>query len=176
MLRIFKSPLTLLGVIHSYMEWAYGHTLLANLLLFVYLGRLFFIPLLERYLWKESKPWSPSCTNFIMFWLRGKCLTYNSTKKFKFLTSFFSFFHNILNMIWTAPTFNCKYSLMRMHTSHRPYGYPPFTLCSWQQAHRNPWCNSWHLVAIVHDVDFHVGWKQLHALFFKHVQLLLSTS
>jgi hypothetical protein len=26
-----------------------------------------------------------------------------------------------------------------------PYGYPPFTLCSWQWAHKNPWCSSWHM-------------------------------
>jgi hypothetical protein len=49
-----------------------------------------------------------------------------------------------------------------VHTSHRLYGYPPLTLCSWQQTHWNPWCNSQHLGTIVRDVGFHVG-QQLHA-------------
>ncbi len=86
-------------------------------------------------------------------------LQFNQT--FQVLINFFVLFHNILNIIWTAPTF---------------VGAMPLTLSSWQQAHINPWCSSWHLVAIVHDVGFHVGWKQLHALSFKHVQLLSSTS
>ncbi len=36
--------------------------------------------------------------------------------------------------------------LMCVNTSHQPYGYPLFTLCSWQQTHWNPWCNSRHFL------------------------------
>jgi len=56
--------------------------------------------------------------------------------------NFHSLFHNALNTTWTAPSLNCKYPLMCVHTSHQPYGFPPFTSCSWQQVHMNPWCSS----------------------------------
>jgi hypothetical protein len=74
------------------------------------------------------------------------------------------FFHIILYTTWTSPSFNCMHLLMCVHTSHQLYGYPPLTLCSWQQTHWNPWCNSQHLGAIAQDVNFHMGQQQLHAL------------
>jgi hypothetical protein len=58
-----------------------------------------------------------------------------------FQLTFLIFFIALRN----APSFNCKYPLMHVHTSHRPNRYPPFTLCSWLHAHKNPWCNSQHL-------------------------------
>ncbi len=54
-------------------------------------------------------------------------------------------FHNISYVTWTTSSLNCKHPSTCVHTSHQPYGYPPFTLCSWQRTHWNPWCNSWHL-------------------------------
>jgi hypothetical protein len=48
---------------------------------------------------------------------------------------FFPELHNTLNILWTATSFNCMYPLMHVHTFHRPYGYPLFTLCPWQQMH-----------------------------------------
>ncbi len=88
--------------------------------------------------------WSPSCPNSIMFRPKDKCLAYSSTNLPKLLTSFPRLFHSTLNMTWTAPSLTCRYPLMRVHTSHWPYGYPPFTLCSSQRMQMNPWCNSWH--------------------------------
>jgi hypothetical protein len=93
----------------------------------------------QHVLWYDI--WSLSCLNFIIFWLKGKCLAYNSTSFPYLLIIFPSFFHNTLNTTWTTPSLNCKYPLMRVHTSHQPYGYPFLMLFSWQWTHMNPWCN-----------------------------------
>jgi hypothetical protein len=82
--------------------------------------------------------WSLSCLNFIIFWPKGKCLTYNSTN---LLINFPNFFPNTLNTTWTTPSLNCKYPSMRVRTSHRLYRYPLLMLLSWQWTHMNPWCN-----------------------------------
>jgi hypothetical protein len=102
--------------------------------------------------------WSSSCSNSIMFWPKGECLAYSSTNLPRFFINFFSLFHNLSNMTWIAPSFNCKYPSMCVHTSHWPYGYLTFMKCSWQQAHMNPWCSSQHLC--------------YHCASFKHVQFL----
>jgi hypothetical protein len=75
-----------------------------------------------------------------------------------------------------APSFNCKYPLMHVHTSHWPYRYPPFTLCSWQQAHKNPWCNSRHLCYHCVGCWLPCGVKTTTCVFFKHVQFLMLTN
>ncbi len=49
------------------------------------------------------------------------------------------------NWIWVTPSLNCRFLSMHVHTSHRPYGHPFLTLCSWQWMHGNSWCNLWHL-------------------------------
>ncbi len=74
--------------------------------------------------------------------------------------------------IWLGlPSLNCRFPLMCVHTFHRPYyGYLPFTLCSKQQAHRNPWCSLRHLYW------FPCGTKTTTCVFFKHVQFLMSAS
>jgi len=72
-------------------------------------------------------------------------LAYISTNFPSLLIIFPSFFHIILNMNWTTPSFNCRYPLVHVHTSHQLYGYSSFTLCSWQWTHGYSWCSSWHL-------------------------------
>jgi len=86
--------------------------------------------------------WNTLCSNLIMFWPRGGCIIYNLTNFLGLFICFPNLFHNASNMIWIIPSFNCRYPSMHVHKSHQPYGYPPFTLCSWQQTHKNPWCNS----------------------------------
>jgi hypothetical protein len=71
-----------------------------------------------------------------MFCPRSGYLAYCLTNFHKFLSSLPNLFHNTSNMTWTAPSINYKYTLMHVHISHQPYGYSPFTLCSWQQVHK----------------------------------------
>jgi hypothetical protein len=75
-----------------------------------------------------------------------------------------NFFYNTSYVTWTTPSFNCKHPSMCLHTSHRPYGYPLLTLCSWQRTHLNPWCNLRHHYRHCVIFGFHVGWEQLHVL------------
>jgi len=72
-------------------------------------------------------------------------LAYNSTSFPSLLIIFPNFVHSVSYTTWTTPLFYCKYPSMCVHTSHRPIGYPPLMLCSWQQTHGNPWCSSWHI-------------------------------
>jgi len=109
-----------------------------------------------------------------MFWPRGECLAYNLTTFPKLLIRFFDFFHSASNMTWIASSFNCKYPLMCVHTSHRPYGYPPLTLCSCQRAHMNSWCNSLHLCCHYEGCWLPCGARTTTCTSFKHIQLLLS--
>jgi hypothetical protein len=97
----------------------------------------------QHVLWWDI--WSSLCLNSIMFWPKGECLAYSLTNLPRLLISFLGLFHNLSNMTWTAPSFNCKYPSMCVHTSHWPYGYPFFMLRSWQGMYWNPWCNSRHL-------------------------------
>jgi hypothetical protein len=120
--------------------------------------------------------WSPSCLNFILFWPRGRCLAYNSTNFPSLLIIFPNFLHNISYTTWTTPSLNCRHPFMCLHTSHWPYGYPPFTLCSWQWTHWNPWCNSWHLCHHCMRCWFSCGMKITTCAFYNHIQLLLSTN
>jgi len=80
--------------------------------------------------------------------------------------------------IWfgTTPSLNCRYVLMCVHTSYQPYGHPPFMLCSWQWAHRNPWCNSWHLCCHYARCWFPHGVRTTTCASFKHIQFLSSTN
>jgi hypothetical protein len=117
--------------------------------------------------------WSPSCSNFIMFWPKGRHLAYSSTSFPSFFIIFVKFLHNILYATWTTPSFNCKHFSMCVHTSHRPYGYPPLTLCSWQRTHWNPWCNSQHLCHHSTRCWFSCGTKTITCVSFNHIQLLL---
>ncbi len=102
--------------------------------------------------------WNPSFPNFIMFWPRGECLAYSSTNFPMFSISFPSVFHKVSYTTWIAPSFNYKYPLMHVHTFQWPYGYPPFTLCSWQRMHtviHGAICDTF--IAIAWNVGFHVG-------------------
>jgi len=49
-----------------------------------------------------------------------------------------------LYFICQLPFWTNKYPSMCVHTSHRSYICPPFTLHPWQKMHMHPWCNSWH--------------------------------
>jgi hypothetical protein len=62
----------------------------------------------------------------------GGCLVYTLIDLLILSIIFLSFSHIISNMTWTIISFNCKPTLMCVHTSHQPYGYPPFTLHPWQ--------------------------------------------
>ncbi len=77
--------------------------------------------------------WSSSCSNFIMFWPKGECLAYSSTNFPKLLTKLPDLFHNASHTTWTTPSINYKYLSMRVHTSHRPYGYPPLMATNTQK-------------------------------------------
>jgi len=88
--------------------------------------------------------WSPSCSNFIMFGPYGGCLVYNSTNFPNLLIIFPNFLHITLDVAWINTSFNCKPPPLCMHTSNWPFGYSPFTLCSQQWMHGDPWCNSQH--------------------------------
>jgi len=97
-----------------------------------------------------------------MFWSKSGCLAYNLTNFPRVPINFPDFFHNISNMTWTAPSFNCKYPLMCVHTSHQPYGYPPL-YCVHGNKHirtHDVVCDTF--VAIVRGVGFHMGREQLH--------------
>jgi hypothetical protein len=61
---------------------------------------------------------------FIMFWPWGGQLVY-------ILIIFPSFFHNVSTITWIITSFNCRYPLMHVHTSHWSYGYSFFMLCPW---------------------------------------------
>jgi hypothetical protein len=62
----------------------------------------------------------------------GEHLAYNSTNFPNLLIIFPIFFHSVLDTAQTITSFNCRPPPMWVHISHRPYGYPPFTLCLWQ--------------------------------------------
>ncbi len=80
----------------------------------------------------------PLCPNLILFWVRGRHLAYNSTNLLSLLIIFPNFLHNISYVTYIIPSSNRKQTLICVYTSHRPYGYPPFTLCSWRRTHWNP--------------------------------------
>jgi len=65
---------------------------------------------------------------------------------------------------------------MCMHTSHRPYGYTLIMLCSWQQLHWIPWCNSQHLCHHCARCWFPCGMKTITCVSFNHIQLLSLTN
>jgi len=111
-----------------------------------------------------------------MFYPKGECLIYKMTNFPRLSISFSNLFHNTLNMIWTTPSLNCRYLLKCVHTSYQPYGHPPLTLCSWQWAHKNPWCNSWHLCCHYAGCWFPHGVRTTTCASFKHIQFLSSTN
>jgi len=63
---------------------------------------------------------------------------------------------------------------MCVHTSHRPYGYTPLTLCSWQRMHWNPSCNLWHLCYHCARCWFPCQTKAITCASFHHIQFLSS--
>ncbi len=86
---------------------------------------------------------------------------------FNFLFIFLVFFttFNILNTTWIITSFSCKCLLKCVHTSHWPYGYSPFYY-AYGNKHMGTHdiiCDTF--VTIVQNVNFHMGWEQLHALF-----------
>jgi hypothetical protein len=66
--------------------------------------------------------------------------------------------------------------LMCVHTSHWPYGYPPFMLCSWQWMHRNSWCSLWHLCYHCMGCWFPCGPRTTTCASFKYVQFFMLMS
>jgi hypothetical protein len=97
--------------------------------------------------------WSPLCPIISCYCPKVNFfLAYSWTNLPKLSINFLNLFHNTLNMTWIAPYFNCKYPSMCVHTSHWPYGYPFLTLCSWQQAHKNPWYSLRHLCCHLHGM------------------------
>jgi hypothetical protein len=111
-----------------------------------------------------------------MLWPKGRRLIYSSTSFPNLLIVFPIFLHNILYTTWTTPSFNYMHSSMCVHTSHWPYGYPPFTLCSWQWTHQNPWRNLQHLCHHCTRCKFSYGTKIITCASFNHIQLLSSMS
>jgi hypothetical protein len=65
---------------------------------------------------------------------------------------------------------------MYVHTSHRPYWYPPFALCSWQRTHWNPCFSLWHLYHHYARCWFPCGMKTITCISFNHIQLFLLMS
>ncbi len=104
--------------------------------------------------------------NFFKFQPWGECLAYILTNLPSLLIIFFYFFHNALNVDWTTKSFNCKYFLMHVFTSHWPYGYPPLMLHPWQWVHKNPWCSLWHLYC---HYQLPCGTKTITCASFNHV-------
>jgi hypothetical protein len=110
------------------------------------------------------------CPNFIIFWPKGRHLIYNSISLPNLSIIFPNFLHNTLYMTLTTPSLNYKHPLMCVHTSHRPYGYPPLTLCSWQQTHWNPWCNVLHFCCHCARCVFPRGMRTIVCASFDHIQ------
>jgi hypothetical protein len=102
----------------------------------------------------------------------GRCLAYNSTSIPNLSIIFPIFLHNISYTTWITPSFDYKHLSMCVHTSHQPYEYPPFMLCSWQRTHWNPWCNSRHLYHHCVRCWFPCGTKIITCISFNHIQLL----
>jgi hypothetical protein len=113
-----------------------------------------------------------------MFWCWVRRLSYNlrSLSKAILLIIFPSFFHNVSDVAWTTTSFNCMPPSMCLHTSHRPYRYPPFTLDPRQRTHKNPWCNLWHYCRHCARCWLPHGTKTTTCVSFSHIQLLLLTN
>jgi hypothetical protein len=85
--------------------------------------------------------WNPSCSNLIMFRPWGGCMFYISTNLPSLLIIFPILLHNVPNMIWRVTSFNSRYPLMCVHTSHQCYKCPVFMSHPRQWAHEHPWCS-----------------------------------
>jgi hypothetical protein len=89
-----------------------------------------------------------------------------------FSPNFFTTFHTQFELL--HPTiigiFRC------VCTSHWPYGYPPFTLRSWQRTHWNPWCNSRCLCHHCTRSRLPRATKIIKCASFNHIQLFLLTN
>jgi len=107
-----------------------------------------------------------------MFWLYGGHLVYNLTSFLSILITFPSFLHNVSAMTWTTTSFNCKYPLMCVHTSHWSYRYPPFMLCPYQRTHKNPWCNLRHFCCHCMKCWLPCGKRTITCVSFNCIQLL----
>jgi hypothetical protein len=82
--------------------------------------------------------------------------------------------NNILKVIWIIMSFNCKYPSMCVHTSHRCYMCPFFTLCPHQWAHEHPWCGLRQFYCHCIRCQLPYGTKTITHASFNHVLLLLS--
>jgi len=120
---------------------------------------------------KAHYAWILSCSS-----LRVGAMFIVQTNPLNLSIFFPNFFHSTSNVTWITPSFNCKYPSMRVHTSHRPCGYSYITLCSWQRAHMNSWCNSWHLYYHCVRRWFPHGTKTITYTSFNHIQLHLLMS
>jgi len=96
-------------------------------------------------------------------------LVYILTNLPNLLIIFPNFLHNALDMILITTSFNCRPSSMCVHTSHWPYGYPPFTLCPWQWTHRDL---CYHCM----KCWFSCGMRTTTCASLNHSQFLLSTN
>jgi hypothetical protein len=66
--------------------------------------------------------WGPLCSNFIMFWPKGKHLAYSLTNLSSLSIIIPSFLHTTLYITWITPSFNCKHPSMCIHTFINPMG------------------------------------------------------
>jgi hypothetical protein len=111
-----------------------------------------------------------------MFLLKDRHLVYNLVSLPNLSIIFSNFLHCSSYATWSTPSFNCRHPSMCMHTTHRPYGYPFFMLCSRQWMHWNPWCNLWHFFHHCVRCLFPCGTRTITCVSFNHIQLLLLMS
>jgi hypothetical protein len=122
---------------------------------------------------EHLKPIMPKFYHVLAY---GTQLAYNLTIFPNFSIIFSSFLHYFSYAIWSTPSFNYRHFVMCMHTSHQPYGYAFLMLCSWQQTHRNPWCNSQHFCHHCARCLLSCGMRTIACTSFNHIQLLLLIS
>jgi hypothetical protein len=104
------------------------------------------------------------------------CLAYNLTNPPNLLIIFLNFFHNTLDAAQTTTSLNCRIPLMCVHTSHRPYRYPFFTLHSWQWTHEDPWWGSKHFCCHCMKCWFPCGMRTTTCTSLIHFQFLPLTN
>jgi hypothetical protein len=106
--------------------------------------------------------WSPSCPNLIVFWPWGKCLAYNST-------SFACFW--LVSLVFSITLWiqlglpHPSITSILLCVCTLPINHMGIHLLCCVHGNERTWihdaiCDTF--TAIVQDVDFHVGWKQLH--------------
>jgi hypothetical protein len=127
-------------------------------------SRLHFGTIIPFPTWSLMKYLNPSCSNFIMLWLKGKRLAYNLTNIPNLLISFPGLFHITSNTTWiTHPSIIDIPWCMCTH----PINFMGIYLFCCAHGNKHTWTHdAIHdtFVAIVHDVNSHMGWKQFHVL------------